>query len=259
MEPTGNNDLPNINDLPFEIYYNDHLKDVILNSNNITDKKLGLISESFFRRTNEYIVKIFPKLQNKVIDKKPIGYSHKKIFMCLVNNLHDKAVKFHCNKKPPAHLNPVERIRWELDHFVELSLEIKKEKESKNEFYNIIYNYIKNNLTKKSDNIEAQLKLCFNEAYTQISHKHKFLSDVFIYSKNCGTIDQLLNEKLEKWISNINLLSPFYEDQHHFNLEMQKSLLEDVKYIVEEVYVNVHKRIKEAYLKISPDFEGFPE
>ena len=30
MEPTGNNDLPNINDLPFEIYYNDHLKDVIL-------------------------------------------------------------------------------------------------------------------------------------------------------------------------------------------------------------------------------------
>lgn len=83
-----------------------------------------IVKELYFPKFNQEITKDFPFLEKKLNSSRKEKCSETKIFIRLVNHLHDKAKCLGCEIQPSKKLTPMRRMIWECNHTEALSSRI---------------------------------------------------------------------------------------------------------------------------------------
>ncbi len=79
----------------------------------LVDKKLSKFSEIWFKDVIQELAELYPPLKNILKESTEKHIPAQKIFMRMVNNLHDTAKAMNCDIEPSDDLKPFERLIWE--------------------------------------------------------------------------------------------------------------------------------------------------
>lgn len=102
--------------MPKEIVYNFVEFSQSTGSSKLVNKEFNETAMFCFKQANREIAKIFPPL-NKIFTVRKDTTSSCKLFMQLVNRLHDEAKILGCDEKAPNELTSSKRINWECENY----------------------------------------------------------------------------------------------------------------------------------------------
>lgn len=84
---------------------------------NLTDKKSAQLVQEWFLQANQEICRAQPSLRGIFRGSVMLDYPQKKIFMRLVNRLHEKAKLLKSDREFPKELNNMDRMTWECNNY----------------------------------------------------------------------------------------------------------------------------------------------